>query len=362
MVMLLETAQSRHKRLVPIPSFSLLPLLLLALLLQNRKETCGWCIISSSPSNRATSLFTSCRTTTASVQLSMTAVGAATGNADGTEMQQQQPTDPPQRSPFRVLGVCGGIGSGKSTACKLLVSPDQYTGDDGTESGADSPIPPCLAHIDADSIAHSVYAPGSQAVRDIVAEFGPGILLDGGSDGASMQIDRKKLGAVVFADRPAMAKLEAIAWPHVKKLITDRIEDLRQEWNSSATTVMMDQVTGAASATSQQQQQPRQQSRPIVVLEAAVLLDAGWDDLLDGVWVVTTPKSTALERLMQTRGLSQEEAQKRIDAQQSRRGIGTIQEEIDNGIVTGVIENNGSLESLKKSLNEALDDPKFWKR
>lgn len=114
------------------------------------------------------------------------------------------------RQEFKVLGICGGIGSGKSSASKLLVS----------ELG-------CLDHLgeffftksqtfvfdflfslifflffftkDADSVAHSVYTPGSQAVRDIVAAFGSGILQTNGEE-----IDRKKLGSIVFADRSEM--------------------------------------------------------------------------------------------------------------------------------------------------------------
>jgi dephospho-CoA kinase len=88
------------------------------------------------------------------------------------------------RSSIKVLGVCGGIGSGKSSASKLLVS----------ELG-------CLAHLDADSLAHSVYSPGSQAVKEIVAAFGEGILQEENKD----EIDRKKLGTIVFADRSEMA-------------------------------------------------------------------------------------------------------------------------------------------------------------
>lgn len=221
---------------------------------------------------------------------------------------------PPQT--FKVLGVCGGIGSGKSSASKLLVS----------DLG-------CLAHLDADSIAHSVYSPGSQAVLDIVADFGDEILQE------NKEIDRKKLGAIVFGDRKEMAKLERLVWPHVKTLLLERIQVVKSEW----------------------QQGLHKNAIPVVVLEAAVLLDAEWDDILDGVWVVTTPRQVALQRLQETRGLSLEESQKRIDAQESRRGIGNLEEEVRNHVVTKVIENSGSLEDLTKALHAALRDPKAWK-
>eukprot|EP00934_Nitzschia_sp_Nitz4_P004743 Nitzschia sp. Nitz4//scaffold2_size372955//365995//366903//NITZ4_000484-RA/size372955-processed-gene-0.462-mRNA-1//1//CDS//3329546961//4733//frame0 len=216
----------------------------------------------------------------------------------------------------RVLGVCGGIGSGKSTASKLLVSDLN-----------------CLAHLDADSVAHAVYQPGSQAITDLVEEFGPGILQPNGQE-----IDRKKLGAIVFADRSEMAKLERRVWPHVKDCLAEHIQSIQSEWKQNPT-----------------------DKSPIIVVEAAVLLDANWDDILDGIWVVRTPRTTALQRLMETRGLSEEEANKRIDAQESRRGIGNLEEELQNKVVSKVIENAGSLEDLKQSLQQALDDPKAWK-
>lgn len=217
---------------------------------------------------------------------------------------------------FRVLGVCGGIGSGKSTACKLLVDSCQ-----------------CLAHIDADKVAHSVYAPGSQAVQDVVAKFGKEILVE---DANPIEIDRKKLGAIVFAERSAMAKLEEIVWPHVKDRLVEQIQDYKEEWNAASNNGKL----------------------PVVVLEAAILLDAGWDDLLDGVWAVTVPAEASLQRLVETRGLTPEEAQKRIDAQESRRGIGSLDQEVQSGTVHCVISNTSSLEDLKESLQKSLEDPK----
>lgn len=220
-------------------------------------------------------------------------------------------------SDFQVLGVCGGIGSGKSSASKILVS----------DLG-------CLAHLDADSVAHSVYSPGSQAIADLVQEFGTDILQENGQE-----IDRKKLGAIVFADRNEMAKLERRVWPHVKTLLLERIDAIKADW-------MAGKITSEV---------------PVVVVEAAVLLDAGWDDILDGVWVVTTPRVLAEHRLIESRGLSEEEAEKRIDAQQSRRGIGNLDDEIMDGVVTRVIENDGDLADLAKTLGTALKDPGAWK-
>lgn len=225
-----------------------------------------------------------------------------------------------KKGKLRVLGVCGGIGSGKSSACKLLVS----------SLG-------CVAHLDADTIAHGVYSPGTQAVRDVVAEFGTKILQDGTND----TIDRKKLGPIVFGDRSKMVKLEEIVWPHVKESIKIEIDNLQKELAGKG---------GTAEETNE----------PIIILEAAILLDAGWDDLLDGVWAVTAPKSVALERIMKRNNLSKEEAEKRINAQDSRRGIGNIEEEIKQRTITAVVENNGTLDDLKEILKNMLKDPKSW--
>jgi dephospho-CoA kinase len=238
-------------------------------------------------------------------------------------------------SSFRVLGVAGGIGSGKSTACKLLVD----------SCG-------CLAHIDADKVAHSVYAPGSQAVHDVVSEFGKGVLACDENNNAAIQpleIDRKKLGPIVFADRSAMARLERIVWPHVKDKLAQKIGELKVSWNNSNSNP---DATDATTTT---------KPRPIVVLEAAILLDAGWDDLLDGVWVVTVPRERALTRLVETRGLTEAEAAKRIDAQNRSRGIGTLADEVSNGVVQCVIENSKSLDDLAKTLTASLEDPSCWK-
>lgn len=141
-------------------------------------------------------------------------------------------------------------------------------------------------------------------------------------------------------------KLEHIVWPHVKTIIHNRIDKIKKK-GIERTSTGDDDV-------------PRNKY-PVIVLEAAVLLDAGWEDMLDGVWVVTTPSDIAVDRLVQNRGFSEEEAKKRIQAQTTRRGIGNVEEEIRNGVVTATIPNIGDEEELKQALLAKLDDPKAWK-
>jgi len=93
-----------------------------------------------------------------------------------------QSRTPPTMDPIRILGVCGAIGSGKSYACSLLVS--QLN---------------CTHHIDADALAHGVYAVGSQALKEIQHEFGVEVIHP--ADGT---VNRKALGKIVFRDRSAM--------------------------------------------------------------------------------------------------------------------------------------------------------------
>lgn len=100
---------------------------------------------------------------------------------------------------------------------------------------------------------------------------------------------------------------------------------------------------------------------PVIVLEAAVLLDAGWDDLLDGVWVIRAPHQAAVDRLVENRSFTKEDAEKRMEAQKTRRGIDNVDEEVKNGVVTAIIENTGGVDELKAALLEKLEDPNAWK-
>ena len=165
-------------------------------------------------------------------------------------------------SDVRVIGLTGGIASGKSTVAKLLA-----------ERGA--------TVLAADELGHEIYQPGTPAWRTILEEFGEGIA---GPDGV---IDRRKLGALVFSDRQALDRLKAITWPVMKAEMKKRLDDCREA------------------------------DRPVAVLEAAVLLEAGWDDLVDTIWVVSTPPEVSLHRLQERSGLSEDEARARLSAQLS---------------------------------------------
>ena len=151
-----------------------------------------------------------------------------------------------------VIGLTGGIGSGKSLVAGLLA-----------ERGA--------ALIDADTAAHEVYRPGSAGWRAVVAAFGDGIVDE---DGA---ISRPRLGRIVFGDAAARGKLNAIVHPRVRRLLADRIAQARR---------------GGAR---------------VVVVEVPLLVEAiragGWTRTHDEIWVVTAPERQVIDRLL-ARGMA----------------------------------------------------------
>ena len=161
-----------------------------------------------------------------------------------------------------VIGLTGGIGSGKSTVAQMLEG-----------KGA--------ALLSADAVGHEVYLPDQPAWREVVEAFGRRIVAQ---DGA---IDRKKLGAIVFSDPEQLRRLNAITHPRMKEMMRVKLEEER--------------TRGARMA----------------VLEAALLFDAGWDDLTDEVWVTMAAPEVAAARTAERSGLSQEEALARVNAQMS---------------------------------------------
>ena len=161
------------------------------------------------------------------------------------------------KRPF-VIGLTGNIATGKSMVGGML-----------SELGAE--------HIDADRLAHQVTAPGTPVRQQIADTFGSEVLTPDGT------IDRPKLGSIVFADPCALARLEAIVHPAVIQVTRERI--------------------GASTA-------------PVVVIEAIKLIESGMVRLLcDALWVVTAPLEAQIQRLIESRNLSRDQAVLRIDAQ-----------------------------------------------
>jgi dephospho-CoA kinase len=189
-----------------------------------------------------------------------------------------------------VVGLTGNIATGKSLVGRMLA-----------ERGAE--------HIDADRLAHQVMAHGTDAWEQIVRAFGPAILRPDG------EIDRARLGAIVFSDADALARLERIVHPPVIARTKERI---------------------------------RRSTAPVLVIEAIKLIESGIvAQLCDALWVVVAPRAVQVERLMAHRGLSYEEALARVDAQPPQSA------KVARADV--VIDNGGSIEDTRRQVARAWD-------
>jgi len=188
---------------------------------------------------------------------------------------------------MKVIGLTGGIGSGKSTVSRFL-----------EEMGA--------VLLDADKVGHEAYQPNTDTFKEVVAAFGEEII---NSDG---EIDRKKLGGIVFSNPEMLTKLNQIMHPRMFDMMKERIEQFHQ------------------------------QGVRVVVLEAAILIEAGWTPLVDEVWVTVASVSEVVSRAVKRTGLPEEQIRARIRSQLSN------EQRTKNADV--VIINDGSLDDLNKKV------------
>ena len=187
------------------------------------------------------------------------------------------------------LGLTGNIACGKSTVGKMLQALGAYR------------------YIDADAIVHDLYLPGQPLVAQLAQEFGSGIL------DASGGIDRKALGALVFGDPEKLRRLEALVHPAVQEAIIGQIRLI-----------------------------PNGQ---VGVLDAIKLIESGYASLCHGIWIVRCSPETQLRRLVEQRGMSEDEARARLAAQPP------IEPKLAQA--TEIIENEGSLEDLQRQVTAA---------
>ena len=191
-----------------------------------------------------------------------------------------------------VIGLTGGIGTGKSEVARIF-----------QELGA--------VLINADQIGHQAYNPHSEIWQEVVKAFGEEILQPSG------EIDRKKLGSIVFADPDQLTRLNQIMHPRMARMVARQVQELGE------------------------------QGADVVVVEAALLFEAGWDSLVGEVWSTESPEDLVIKRLQSRSGLSQEEAKKRIDSQMS------AEERKSRSQV--VVDNSGDLVDLEKVVRSSWD-------
>lgn len=191
------------------------------------------------------------------------------------------------------IGLTGGVASGKSTVASLLVA-----------AGA--------VLIDADALAREVVAKGTPGLDAVVEEFGTGLLTDDG------ELDRPRMGELVFNDAEARKRLEAIVHP----LVFQRIVELEESAPQGA----------------------------LVVHDIPLLAESGRADTFDAVLVVDTPRDLQIERMLRDRGWTRADAEARIAAQATR--------EERLAVATHLIDNSGTLEQLEARVAEVVADLK----
>ena len=192
---------------------------------------------------------------------------------------------------MKLIGLTGGIGSGKSTVAAMLAA-------------RGVPV------LDADQLAREVVARGGAAHQAVADAWPAAVAPDGG-------IDRKLLGAIVFADPAARARLEAITHPHIQELSRKRAEAL------------------AAAG------------HPFAIYEASLLVESGRHRELDGLIVVRAAPETQIARVLRRDGLSEREARARLDAQLP------LADKLR--VATYVIDNDGDLAASEAQVDELIE-------
>ena len=205
---------------------------------------------------------------------------------------------------MKVIGLTGGIGSGKSTVLNILKN--RYNA--------------CV--MLADDIGKQAMIPGSKTYHQMVQAFGAGILRDDGS------IDTAELSAVLMSDGKKLAMQNEIVHPYVIHKIEGKLANIKSMEKGFG--VCLD--NGKADT--------------LVAIESAILFEAGCDRLCDEIWVVTVTRETRIERLMRDRGYSREKAEAFISHQMSDAEYIARADRI--------LYNDGGIEELRRQIKEVM--------
>ena len=190
----------------------------------------------------------------------------------------------------RIIGITGGIASGKSTVTEFLRQQGYQV-------------------IDADQVVHELQEPGGRLYQALLSTFGPAILQEDG------RLDRPKLGAMIFGNPELLAQSSQLQNEIIREELARR-RDLLAE------------------------------TETIFFMDLPLLFELEYDNWFDQIWLVDVTEETQLSRLMARNALNQEEAEKRIAAQLS------LQEKRKRADV--LIDNNASLEETRQQLRDAL--------
>ena len=202
---------------------------------------------------------------------------------------------------MKIIGLTGGIGSGKSTVTDYLISRGFHV-------------------LDADKISREIVMPGSEMLIQLTDVFGKEIILEDGN------LNRKKLGSIVFSDPENMKILDGLMHTEILEVIHERIIKIRGE---------------AAGL-------PTSQNRKAIFIDAPLLFETGLDQSVNEIWVIDTDEETRIKRIMERDGLQREEILKRIHSQMSRKE--------KNKRADVILDNSGDLEKLYQQLDHLLQN------
>lgn len=191
-----------------------------------------------------------------------------------------------------IIGITGGVGCGKSTVLDIL-----YKDYDALV-------------IEADKVAHKLMGKGEAIYNAEIEHFGDRILSD------NRDIDRKKLAEIIFPDEKELEWVNSLVHPKVKEYIMDAIK--------------------------------KNKDRPYIIIEAALLIEAGYTDICDKIWYIYTDKETRIQRLLDNRGYTREKSEEIIANQ--------LEDRIYREYSDYVIDNSNDIEDTKRQINMIMED------
>ncbi len=195
---------------------------------------------------------------------------------------------------MRLIGITGGVGAGKSEVLSYIRR--HYK---------------CEIYL-ADEVAHLIKRKGERCYDRLVELLGEEVLEPSG------EIDKKKMAAVIFASEALLEQVNAIVHPEVRYYLEDRI---REAWQN--------------------------QEVELLFIEAALLIEAGYDEILDEMWYIYADEDVRRKRLRESRGYSEEKIEQIMNAQ--------LSEEEFRAACDFVIDNSGALSESYKQINEKLE-------
>ena len=207
---------------------------------------------------------------------------------------------------MKIVGLTGGIGSGKSTVSDYLISKGFHV-------------------LDADRIAREIVLPGSEMLIRLAAVFGKKIIQKDGS------LDRKKLGEIVFSDPKKRKALDGMMHTEILELIHERILQIREETEKSA------------EAAADPQQAVRNK---VIFIDAPLLFETGLDQSVEEIWVIDADEETRVRRIMERDGLKREEILDRIKSQMAR--------DEKNRRADVILDNTGDAKALYRQIELLL--------